>query len=593
MDSQSQSWPFSSTASSSTSLFEGFGQAEAPRGSSNTNLPNLGLDIHGDSGAAPKKRAARTRASKTASRQESSPEAPANEVPSGAWLADAGQGQTKVERVAQHDAFARQAITDSLVDLIRERSTTDPLTIALFGEWGSGKTSQIGFVKAALGREIAAKPTVRIVDFNAWEHEKSENIAAALAQSIVEHLTAGLGLSDMWRLALKLSAKQRRYIFDALAAERTHINSKMGTFLHWMRPFVSHQSLLVVLFVLLFSQLDLSAAVKTLISTIAIAWAAVASVNKFVGGNLVVWAKRLATADGEGMFGLPDYSSKLGSFHDMRTSLQNLIELRIEGGSDPGKGEYLLIVVDDLDRCSTATIKQMLDAVRLVTSLPRVVTLVAMDDRIAFPAVETHFEQFKAADREPAMVARDYLAKVFNVSISLTPISPSNTRLFIEGGMFGTGPGIGGQWHPPERDEPEQTDRPGGGEIALVSQDEVRLFSELAAKTRLTNPRALWRLRQAWLILRRVARQIDHSEEKFAPWMTCMFVREAVKALPSRQRTGIEAWKDSGKPASASVDALAEIDPALRELLRSDTGGTPEQWKYADTVLLPAARGSA
>lgn len=62
-------------------------------------------------------------------------------------------------------------------------STPDNISIGIFGEWGTGKTSLMHIVEEALSKE-----GIETLKFNAWQHE-SENIPiASLARKTIKHL---------------------------------------------------------------------------------------------------------------------------------------------------------------------------------------------------------------------------------------------------------------------------------------------------------------------------------------------------------------------------------------------------------------------
>jgi hypothetical protein len=511
------------------------------------------------------------------------------------WARVAGQGPTQVERIAQRDALARQALTDALIELLNNRVTTAPLAIGLFGEWGSGKSSQIGFVKQALARPSKGKPTIRVVEFNAWEHEKCDNLSAAMAQTVVENLIRGCGLRDQFRLARKLAAKRRAAFNDALAVDSGAFIQRMHAFAMKFVPFLSMYMAVAVALVALIVQTDLSWWAKTISSATVLVTGFWKTVSKFVGTNLTAWFKRLAAGGTAGPFGLPDFTSKLGSFHEIRTTLQHFTELQLEGCSDCEEDKYLLIVVDDLDRCSVGTIKLVLDAVRLVTSLDRVVTLVAVDDRIAFPAVESFFEQFKGSARDPSMVARDYLAKVFQVSISLPQITTKMARSFIVQELFredaqADSPKSGADVQAGTADaSPQTAPAPVPDDIALVTQDEVTLFAELSSQIEMNNPRALRRMKQAWLLLRKMVLYFDDVDGSYEPWMRSLFVREAIRSLSPGLRREIGGWADAARYGPPTIDLPAGVPSALGKLLHDDVSGISKRWSYADIVLLPVA----
>jgi Cdc6-like AAA superfamily ATPase len=517
------------------------------------------------------------------------------------WAMLVGQGPTHVESVAQKDALAREAITDALVSLLRNRYSTEPLTIGLFGAWGSGKSSQVSFVKKRLEAHATGRPRIRVIEFNAWEHEKCDNLSAALAQTVVEQLIKDRSLLQQWKLARELAARKRAHIARAAEMDRVGLKAKLY---QWVAPFVSWEVATALAIVIAVTQanwewlahlghayLEWVAKLGTSVAVVYLSgWKAV---EKYVSGNLSNWFKRIAGGPGAGMFGLPDFAAKLGSFHEIRQTLQHLVSLQVGDEKDASKGDYLLIVVDDLDRCSVATIKLVLDAVRLVTSLPRVVTMVAVDDRIAYPAVESFFEQFKGSGRDASAVARDYLGKVFNVSISLPPVPEALAAKFIKERLFADeyrkepppGPGGDGTVDPPLKPDPEDPEIPDG--TALVTGDEVTEFIRLAAATGISNPRALWRMKQAWYLLRNMALTFE-PESSFGPWMRSLFVREAILALPAAARREIEAWAQVVQTGGTPPGLSAAVPYTLDALLYEDKSDVAKRWARADIVLLPA-----
>ena len=71
------------------------------------------------------------------------------------------------------------AIALGLSRFLRNENTKPPLTIAVTGPWGSGKSSLMNLLRANL-RPFGFRP----VWFNAWHHQKEEHLLAALLENI-------------------------------------------------------------------------------------------------------------------------------------------------------------------------------------------------------------------------------------------------------------------------------------------------------------------------------------------------------------------------------------------------------------------------
>jgi hypothetical protein len=77
------------------------------------------------------------------------------------------------------DVFDFSAVALGLSRFLRNEKTVPPLTIAVTGEWGSGKISLMNLLRADLERY-----GFRPVWFNAWHHQKEENLLASLLETV-------------------------------------------------------------------------------------------------------------------------------------------------------------------------------------------------------------------------------------------------------------------------------------------------------------------------------------------------------------------------------------------------------------------------
>jgi hypothetical protein len=115
----------------------------------------------------------------------------ANPVPSLGFNTDAPEGRDLLNVSREVEAFAR---------LIASRNTATPLSVGVFGAWGSGKSFFMHRLQrrvarfAALGREEGAKSkyhgNIAQIDFNAW-HYSEGNLAASFVEHVFRNLRVG------------------------------------------------------------------------------------------------------------------------------------------------------------------------------------------------------------------------------------------------------------------------------------------------------------------------------------------------------------------------------------------------------------------
>lgn len=77
------------------------------------------------------------------------------------------------------DALNFGPLAEGIANYLRNAKTTGPLTLAITGDWGSGKSSLMGLLKEKLEAQ-----GFRPVWFNAWHHQQEEQLLAALLDSI-------------------------------------------------------------------------------------------------------------------------------------------------------------------------------------------------------------------------------------------------------------------------------------------------------------------------------------------------------------------------------------------------------------------------
>jgi photosystem II stability/assembly factor-like uncharacterized protein len=77
------------------------------------------------------------------------------------------------------DALGLRDLADAVSRFLRNTRTEPPLTLAVTGPWGSGKSSLMNLV-----REDLESFGFRPVTFNAWHHQKEDHLLAALLQAV-------------------------------------------------------------------------------------------------------------------------------------------------------------------------------------------------------------------------------------------------------------------------------------------------------------------------------------------------------------------------------------------------------------------------
>lgn len=92
--------------------------------------------------------------------------------------------------------FNFDAYSSALADIISSESTDTPLTIGIFGDWGSGKTSLMSTIQKNLeGNNASGErvPKVKCIWFNAWEQSFGQGGMLTTGPSLLYHIYKELG----------------------------------------------------------------------------------------------------------------------------------------------------------------------------------------------------------------------------------------------------------------------------------------------------------------------------------------------------------------------------------------------------------------
>jgi len=305
------------------------------------------------------------------------------------------------------DRFGFGEFAHALCLLVDDDDTTTPLTIAVSAPWGGGKSSLGQMLETLLERRVRNRGNddPRLVCwFNAWEHDDAPHLGAALAASVA-------------RAADRNRHWWRRAIAPLPTAMRTPGER-------------SRQAVLIAL---------LSAAVGVLVAlAVPSSWladtalgdsrpAAGAGVLGVLFFALFV-ARRMFTTAREAAHFLDDPRSAAarGTMSEVKGQFGRLIRHATHKGR-------LVIVVDDLERCSSDRALEVCQVASQLLAQPGVVTILLADmEPIARSAGARYAASMPGtAAVDPEEIGRRYLAKIVQLEIALPPPDPQDMRRVI------------------------------------------------------------------------------------------------------------------------------------------------------------------
>jgi len=247
------------------------------------------------------------------------------------WMTALGHGP------ADEDCLDRQTLVTALSDMLSAPNIETPLTLGVFGDWGSGKTSLMKLLSKELRSRFRKK--FCFAWFNAWAYEKEGNKAAALAQEVLDGLVGNLGWWKREILRLQFAWRENRdKLFVSLA-----------------------MSLGIVLMVLLFLPVlpyVTTEEVKSRMGDPSYIGAGLLSVLVIFEFTVRKFVEHPISVKLKTCLNLPKYGEYLGLTSMLKGHIKTLCHYAL-GRPDTSKAQYkrrLIVFVDDLDRCASNSI---------------------------------------------------------------------------------------------------------------------------------------------------------------------------------------------------------------------------------------------
>jgi predicted KAP-like P-loop ATPase len=266
----------------------------------------------------------------------------------------------------EEDKLDRRAFAEQIARAVRGWKGKDSLVIALYGSWGTGKSSIKNMVVDAL-RSIPEGASV--IDFNPWQVASRAQISESFFDEI--GIAIGKGPVASLKASKKVVTKWKKYA--------VRLKSGSGLISLFVNPI---RWTLIISAVLILG---------SVVPTLRTAGIIVAGLYLLVG--LLTWSSK--------------FSEQMAAFHEAGAETQTLEEVKADVRKElTGLSTPILVLIDDLDRLTPAELLEMFQLVKANGDFPNIVYLLLCDR----PIVEKHIaEVIKGAS------GRDYLEKIVQV----------------------------------------------------------------------------------------------------------------------------------------------------------------------------------
>ncbi len=313
-------------------------------------------------------------------------------------------------RPGDPDPLGYNSIACGLSRFMRNPNTEPPLTLAITGAWGSGKSSLMNLLYYDL-KKFGFTP----VWFNAWHHQKGEQLLASLYANIRNQAVPGLfSFSQMIPVGLMF---------------RINLLFRRG---------VKHWLMTVVL-------IGVFAASATYLA--AHSSASAVNVNKItevLGAPGFSWETLLIA-----LFG--NVAPLLALFQALRAFGLSPLSLmttqndrQAQGRVDPSARQQfarefnevakslslgrMVIFIDDLDRCSKENVVDILEAINFLSVSGDCYIVLGMDETWVKICIDEHFKEMS---KDKSDFSEQYLEKMINIKVPVPQLSETGTSKLL------------------------------------------------------------------------------------------------------------------------------------------------------------------
>jgi hypothetical protein len=278
-----------------------------------------------------------------------------------------------------------------------------PVTIGLYGDWGSGKSSILKILQEKIEKEDDSKDSSIVIYFDGWNFESFEDAKLSLIQGIVDKLESDKSLSANIKDSVK---KVKDSIFS------------MKTLMWTLRNAVAPLAFAAV-----------TGGITTIPSILTLFGSFKGKekdlVDKLTGEGAEKFLKEALRSHIE--------ANQFSAVHEFRGDFEKLI-------NDTGK-ERVIVLVDDLDRCLPEHIIDSLEAIKLFLNVEKTAFVIAADEDIVSGAISKQYKDMinlsnrRSTDNSNDMLGRslgsDYLDKFIQIPYSIPKLSNQEVETYV------------------------------------------------------------------------------------------------------------------------------------------------------------------
>lgn len=319
---------------------------------------------------------------------------------------------TRTDYLDYHDYLL--ALANTIV------SSDTPLTLGVYGDWGSGKTSLMQMIQEEVAKIDGKRRLYRTIWFNAWKYREEEVLWRALVLKVLHEIRPKSPDDETMPLPEDKMDKQQRELHQRL----NRLEESLYHDVKWDELGQVHVDWGK-------AASGMAKAATTLFFTL-VPWSALPL--------KAIEAAQEAMGKGETTSGITEAIQafqrevqqkqlvRVQSFEQFEVLFGELIE-----GYVAKRGGRLIVFIDDLDRCPPEKIVEVLEAIHLFLDVVGCVFVIGADQRAIERGIEVKYAHLRQTGEQLGLLSgRTYLEKMIQLPFSLPPLDEARIYQFIK-----------------------------------------------------------------------------------------------------------------------------------------------------------------
>lgn len=326
------------------------------------------------------------------------------------------------------DSIGFAPFVTALSRLISHPETKTPLTVGLYGPWGSGKSSFMEQVKIDIKKN---SDLIQQVDFNAWKHDANHNLWLVLLQALFVKLEEPLGFFEKYLFRLRGLIRNANKVKAA-----TNIILLTGILFYLvgeLGPAIIEAAE---------NQKDAEPVLTVLIGS-SPGWISSLLILGFLSPSVFSLIVKMLKPIGVNLSGLisgRNFRESIETIEGFRGCFSSLIQLYL------GESGRLVIYIDDLDRCSPDNAVEVIETINILLGIEQTIFVLGIDrDKLTLSVeakykdlIELDYKQQQWGDHEKSLIndgrrfGEHFMEKMIQLPISVPHPGIEEIRAFAK-----------------------------------------------------------------------------------------------------------------------------------------------------------------